>query len=98
MDHDIFISLDRLPKKPSCSTDPKEHGILRRARSSALQLPYIQLDPPGVRLWMAFDVADALIFDAGTALDLAETAPSEYTARLLIGRALLLKELEAMGS
>lgn len=56
MDHDIFISLDRLPKKPSCSTDPKAYGLWTRVRSSALRHQYIQLDPPGVRLWMAFDV------------------------------------------
>lgn len=53
---EIFISLDRLPRKPSCSTDPKQHGIWARARSSALKHEYIQLDPPGVRLWMVFDV------------------------------------------
>jgi hypothetical protein len=53
---DLFISLDRLPKKPRCSTDPKAHGSWIRSRSGALCHQYIQLDPPGVRLWMAFDV------------------------------------------
>lgn len=48
--------------------------------------------------WFAqYEDADALIFDADTALDLAMTSPSEYTAGLLMGRALLLKELAAMG-
>lgn len=49
--------------------------------------------------WHAdYEDAHALVFDADTALDLAMTAPSEYTAGLLMGRALVLKELAAMGS
>jgi hypothetical protein len=48
--------------------------------------------------WFAqYEDADALIFDADTALDLAMTAPSEFTAGLLVGRALVLKELAALG-
>lgn len=48
--------------------------------------------------WHAdFEDAHALVFDADTALDLATTAPSEYVAGLLMGRALVLKELALMG-
>jgi hypothetical protein len=43
-----------------------------------------------------YEDASSLVFDVETAFRLAETAPSEYTAGLLIGRALLLEELRAM--
>lgn len=48
--------------------------------------------------WFAkYDDAHALVFDHDTAMELVMTAPSEYACGLLMGRALLLKELEAMG-
>ena len=48
--------------------------------------------------WFAqYEDADALIFDADTALDLSMTAPSEFTAGLLVGRFLVLQALATMG-
>lgn len=43
-----------------------------------------------------YEDASALVFEIDTAARLAMTAPSEYLAGLLMGRLLLLRELQAL--
>jgi hypothetical protein len=45
----------RLPHRPYC-TDDLQYGVKIRSLASALLLPYLQLNPPHLRFWMAFDV------------------------------------------
>lgn len=46
---------DRLPRRPYCSDD-LQHGVKIRPLKTALKLPYIQINPPHLRMWMLFDV------------------------------------------
>lgn len=55
-----------------------------------------QVESDAADWYQEYEGADALVFDVETALRLAETAPSEYVAGLLMGRALLLTELKAL--
>lgn len=45
----------RWPKKPYCSDD-LETGLRIRSLSSALKKPYIQANPPNLRVWTIYDV------------------------------------------
>ena len=51
---DLFVP-ERWPKKPYC-TDDLTHGLRIRSLKSALKLPYIQANPPHLRVWMVFDI------------------------------------------
>lgn len=43
-----------------------------------------------------YEDADAMVFDVATVARLAMTCPSEYLSGVLIGRILLLRELQAL--
>lgn len=45
----------RLPHRPYCTED-LQYGIRMRPLRTALSLPYIQVNPPHLRMWMLFDV------------------------------------------
>lgn len=45
----------RWPRKPYCSDD-LESGLVIRSLASALKKPYIQANPPHLRIWSIFDV------------------------------------------
>lgn len=51
---ELFASA-RLPHRPYCSED-LEYGVKIRPLTTALQLPYLQLNPPHLRFWMVFDI------------------------------------------
>jgi hypothetical protein len=51
---DLF-NPSRWPKKPYCSDD-LENGLRIRSLSSALKKPYIQANPPNLRIWSIYDV------------------------------------------
>ncbi|WP_371434646.1 replication initiation protein [Polaromonas sp.] len=52
---DLFDDPDRWPRKPYCATD-LERGIRPRTLKSALLHPYIQANPPHLRVWSIYDV------------------------------------------
>jgi hypothetical protein len=51
---DLF-NLSRWPKKPYCSDD-LETGLRIRNLATALKKPYIQANPPNLRIWSIYDV------------------------------------------
>lgn len=52
---DLFSDPERWPRKPYC-TDALEAGIRPRTLAHALRRPYIQANPPHMRIWSIFDV------------------------------------------
>lgn len=52
---DLFDDLERWPRKPYCSEDLAD-GLRIRSLKSALRRPYIQANPPYLRVWSIFDV------------------------------------------
>lgn len=46
---------DRLPHRPYCTED-LQYGVRIRPLKAALKLPYLQINPPHLRMWMLFDV------------------------------------------
>jgi hypothetical protein len=46
---------DRLPHRPYCTED-LQYGVRIRPRKTALSLPYLQINPPHLRMWMLFDI------------------------------------------
>lgn len=52
---DLFADPERWPRKPYC-TDALERGIRPRSLKSALRHPYIQANPPHLRVWSIYDV------------------------------------------
>lgn len=46
---------ERTPHKPYC-TDDFRTGLRIRSRRTALQMPYIQVNPPHLRFWMLHDI------------------------------------------
>jgi hypothetical protein len=52
---DLFGSADRLPKRPYCTSDLSE-GLRIRGLAQALKKPYIQINPPHLRVWSIYDV------------------------------------------
>ena len=52
---DLFENPARWPKKPYC-TDSLEAGIRPRTLAHALRRPYIQANPPHLRVWSIYDV------------------------------------------
>lgn len=51
----LFGGPDRLPHRPYCSDD-LTHGVRVRGLAHALTKPYIQANPPSLRMWMLFDL------------------------------------------
>jgi len=52
---DLFADPARWPRRPYCS-DNLEHGVKIRSLRSALSKPYIQANPPHLRVWSIYDV------------------------------------------
>lgn len=50
-----LFGAERLPRRPWCSADLAA-GLRVRPLATALHLPYIQVNPPRLRLWMLHDV------------------------------------------
>lgn len=46
---------DRLPRRPYCTED-LQYGVRIRPLKAALKMPYLQVNPPHLRMWMLFDV------------------------------------------
>jgi len=51
----LLLFADRLPRRPYCSDD-LQYGVKIRQLKTALKMPYIQINPPHLRMWMLFDV------------------------------------------
>lgn len=51
---DLFVDSSRWPRKPYCSDNKGAHNI--RTLRSAIKRPYIQANPPHLRVWSIFDV------------------------------------------
>ena len=51
---DLFADASRWPKKPYCSDDKTARCI--RSLASAIKRPYIQANPPHLRVWSIYDV------------------------------------------
>ena len=51
----LFGGPDRLPRRPYCSDD-LGYGVRVRGLAQALTKPYIQVNPPWMRMWMLFDL------------------------------------------
>jgi hypothetical protein len=51
----LSIFNDRLPRRPYCSED-LQYGVRIRPLKTALKMPYLQVNPPHLRMWMVFDV------------------------------------------
>jgi hypothetical protein len=51
----LALFVGRLPHRPYCTED-LQYGIRMRPLRTALTLPYIQVNPPHLRMWMLFDV------------------------------------------
>lgn len=63
---DLFEDAHRWPRKPYCSADKTASSI--RTLQHALKHPYIQANPPHLRVWSIFDVdqpAAALAWEKG---------------------------------
>jgi hypothetical protein len=54
-DRQLSFFENRLPHRPYC-TDDLQYGVRIRPLKTALQLPYLQINPPHLRMWMLFDV------------------------------------------
>lgn len=52
---DLFLDSSRLPRRPYCSDD-LTRGVQIRSLQQALTKPYIQINPPHLRVWSIFDV------------------------------------------
>lgn len=78
---------------PPAAEPANKHWLLLATH----QLYMTQIKNDCVQWWIEYEDSSSLIFDPDTAAHLCETAPSDYAAGLLMGRLLLLKELEAMG-
>ena len=55
--HDLFGDIDgnRLPNRPYCSDDLSS-GLKIRSLLDAITRPYLQINPPHLRVWMIFDI------------------------------------------
>lgn len=51
---DLFEDRERWPRKPYCSDDKTARNI--RSLASAIKRPYIQANPPHIRIWSIYDV------------------------------------------
>lgn len=54
LDLDLFGGRDRLPRRPYC-TDDLAAGLRIRSLEQALTQPYIQINPPHLRVWTIHD-------------------------------------------
>lgn len=52
---DLFDDAGRWPRRPYCS-DNLDAGVKIRSLKAAVLCPYIQANPPNLRVWMLFDI------------------------------------------
>jgi hypothetical protein len=52
---DLFGGADRLPRRPYCSDDLSA-GLRIRSLAAALTKPYVQVNPPHLRIWSIYDI------------------------------------------
>ena len=72
---DLFADTSRWPRKPYCSNDKTASSI--RSLQHALKRPYIQANPPNMRIWSIFDVDRA---GAALAWEAANLPPPTWAA------------------
>ncbi len=72
---DLFAETSRWPRKPYCSDDKTASSI--RTLQHALKRPYIQANPPHMRIWSIYDVDRA---GAALAWDDANLPPPAWAA------------------
>jgi hypothetical protein len=73
---DLFSDLTRWPRRPYCSDDP-ELGLRIRGLAQAITRPYIQANPPMLRVWAMFDIDRP---NAAGAWQEADLLPPSWTA------------------
>lgn len=72
---DLFADRSRWPRKPYCSDDKSARHI--RSLSTAISRPYIQANPPHLRVWSIYDVDRP---GAALAWDDADLPPPAWAA------------------
>lgn len=73
---DLFSDASLWPRRPYCSDD-LEAGVKIRSLRQALLHPYIQANPPHLRVWMLFDIDRP---DAAMAWEKANLLPPTWSA------------------
>lgn len=73
---DLFADASLWPRRPYCSDD-LEAGVKIRSLRQALLHPYVQANPPHLRVWMLFDIDRP---DAATAWETAKLLPPTWSA------------------
>ena len=73
---DLFADIGRWPRRPWCSDD-LAYGLRIRSLAQALTKPYIQANPPHLRVWALFDIDRPL---AALAWEDANLPPPTWTA------------------
>lgn len=73
---DLFSDLSRWPRRPYC-TDDLEAGLRIRSLRSAITRPYIQANPPHLRVWSLFDIDRR---GAASAWEDADLPPPAWTS------------------
>jgi hypothetical protein len=73
---DLFADIGRWPRRPYCSDD-LANGLRIRSLAKALTHPYIQANPPHLRVWALFDIDRA---GAALAWEDADLPPPTWTA------------------
>lgn len=74
---DLFEDIGRWPRRPYCSDDLENTGLRIRSLAQALTKPYIQANPPHLRVWALFDIDRPL---AALAWEQADLPPPTWTA------------------
>ncbi|MEN9492204.1 MAG: hypothetical protein RJA63_2653 [Pseudomonadota bacterium] len=52
---DLFADASRWPRRPYCSDDLAQ-GLRIRSLRQAIEKPYLQANPPHLRVWSVYDV------------------------------------------
>lgn len=73
---DLFEDIGRWPRRPYC-TDDLANGLRIRSLAKALTHPYIQANPPNLRVWALFDIDRPA---AALAWEDADLPPPTWTA------------------
>ena len=73
---DLFADIGRWPRRPYCSDD-LANGLRIRSLAKALTHPYIQANPPNLRVWALFDIDRPA---AALAWEDADLPPPTWTA------------------
>lgn len=75
---DLFADKSRWPQKPYCSTEKNERKRIRPLAQALLQ-PYIQPNPPHLRVWSIYDIDDGVEYP-GIAWEPAGLPPPTWSA------------------